>query len=315
MVVLRKHERAGLYKDMSSLNPRRLVLALLTLSGLLEAVCLFGLWAFMMVVNRPCPAGREQFTTLCGGVPSWLLYGHLVLALVFLGAIIGLSWYGFRLLRKRPKVMNRGIWALVVLEVLFVVGGVFWPQLASVALPPKSPAVSVTPSPTATPQPTVAITPLRWPTADYSQSFKGTVPPVPELQSIQTSEGPFGPKGAFDRISFVFNGKQPPGFAVKYVDQVYRDGSGAPVKLTGSALLQVVFSPSAAHDEAGKSTLASSSTQPVTVGYAGLQSYAVTGDFEGHVSVGIGTGGKYGFDTWVVTQDDFWWVSIDIARP
>jgi hypothetical protein len=211
---------------------------------------------------------------------------------------------------------NRIISVLLLVAVVVAGGFVLGQLMLPKAEPETGASPTASPSVTATPVPSASVAALRWPVADYSQAFMGTMPPVPVLKAIQASPGPFaGPEGNYDRISFSFEGKQAPGFTVKYVNQLFRDGSGEPVTLTGPALLQVVFNPSAAHTEAGSPTIPASLRQPTATSSKGLQSYAVLGDFEGQVSVGLGTGAKNGFKTIVANQNGLWVVSVDIARP
>ncbi len=130
-----------------------------------------------------------------------------------------------------------------------------------------------------------------WPSSPTGSPFAGSAPPVPELVSIGVGGHP---EGGYDQISLRFTG-QAPGFSVRYVSHVVRDGSGAPVALPGSAYLQLVFASAQAHDDNGSPTLHPTPTNPVTVGLPELRSYVLNGDFEGTVSVALGLSSAHGF--------------------
>jgi hypothetical protein len=109
-------------------------------------------------------------------------------------------------------------------------------------------------------------------------------PPLPYLVGVYVGDHPEG-SPAYQRISFYFRGAFP-SYRVKYVPAVLADGSGAPVPLTGNTFLSVVFVNAQAHDNAGASTVVASPHNPI--GLPTLTSYAPAGDFEGHVSYGLG---------------------------
>ncbi|MEX5635998.1 AMIN-like domain-containing (lipo)protein [Parafrankia sp. FMc2] len=96
---------------------------------------------------------------------------------------------------------------------------------------------------------------------------------------------------SFDRLVLEFRGGVP-GYTAGYVDEVIRPGSGAPLPLKGAVRFEVVVTPAAMHDDAGDSTL---TTPPAGGGLPALTSYAVAGDFEGYVHLGIGLENRVGF--------------------
>jgi hypothetical protein len=132
-----------------------------------------------------------------------------------------------------------------------------------------------------------------FPTTPTSSPFAGSVPPVPVLNSL-TVNSSHGSAGSFEVAVFEFAG-QVPGFRARYVDQVVREGSGAPVSLPGSAFLQLVFTSAQAHDDSGNPTLHPAATNPVAVNKASIRSYVLNGDFEGTVTVTLGMSGRDGF--------------------
>jgi len=106
-------------------------------------------------------------------------------------------------------------------------------------------------------------------------------PPLPYLVGIYVGNHP----PSYQRISFYFRGAFPP-YRFQYVRQVTSDGSGAPVSLSGNSFLSIVFLSAQAHLENGSSSVVEK--PPASIGFPNLRSYAAAGDFEGHVSYGLG---------------------------
>jgi hypothetical protein len=115
-------------------------------------------------------------------------------------------------------------------------------------------------------------------------------PPLPRLIGVYTGDHPEG-SPAYQRISFYFQGAFP-SVRFGFVSSVVQDGSGKPVTLDGTSLLSLVFVDAQAHDDAGASTVVAS--PPGQIGMSHLVSYAQAGDFEGHVSFGLGLRGPDG---------------------
>jgi len=91
----------------------------------------------------------------------------------------------------------------------------------------------------------------------------------------------------FDRVVLDMTGPAP---QVSYnrVDELTADGSGEVVWLTGEYFLAVTTTPARAHDDNGNATY----TGPQkfrTRNLRNVMAVAVTGDFEGYVSIGLGT--------------------------
>jgi hypothetical protein len=70
------------------------------------------------------------------------------------------------------------------------------------------------------------------------------------------------------------------------VRSVLGEGTGTPIPLQGNAFLRVGFVNAMAHDEAGESTV--ERMPGTTIGFTNLKSYGFAGDFEGHVTFGLG---------------------------
>jgi len=103
----------------------------------------------------------------------------------------------------------------------------------------------------------------------------------PTMTGIRT-----GLNTGFDRVVLDLTGTQP---AVSYrnVDELIADGSGEIVWLTGEFFVSVVATPARAHDDAGNPTY----TGPQkfrTRNLRNVMAVAVTGDFEGYLSIGLG---------------------------
>jgi hypothetical protein len=93
----------------------------------------------------------------------------------------------------------------------------------------------------------------------------------------------------FDRVVFEFTGARP-GHRVRYVPQVFADGTGDPVSLDGRAFIEAVLQPAAAHDDDGNPTLPG--PLPRIVNTAALRDIAAAGDFEAVVTWGIGVAAR-----------------------
>jgi hypothetical protein len=109
-------------------------------------------------------------------------------------------------------------------------------------------------------------------------------PPLPYLVGIYSGDHP-SDSPAYQRMSFYFRGGFP-SYNLQYVASVLSEGQGAPIPLQGNAFLRVGFVSAQAHDNAGASTIAASPHNPL--GYPTLKSYGSAGDFEGHVTYGLG---------------------------
>ena len=111
-----------------------------------------------------------------------------------------------------------------------------------------------------------------------------SAPPLPYLVAVYVGDHPeASPK--YQRVSFYFRGAFPE-YNFQYVRQVTQDGTGNPVALQGNSFLNIVFTPSQAHDNAGAATVKATPKNPI--GFKNLKSYAFAGDYEGYVTYGLG---------------------------
>ncbi|PXY29962.1 hypothetical protein DI005_33140 [Prauserella sp. PE36] len=107
-------------------------------------------------------------------------------------------------------------------------------------------------------------------------------PTTPVLTGIRT-----GLNTGFDRVVLDLSGPRP-AVAHRLVDELIADGSGEIVWLTGEHFVAVTATPAAAHGASGAPTYPG----PVkfrTRSLRNVMAVAVTGDFEGVLSVGLGT--------------------------
>jgi hypothetical protein len=79
-----------------------------------------------------------------------------------------------------------------------------------------------------------------------------------------------------------------PGYSARFVAKVIQDASGRPITMPGTSYLVIRFSPAQGHSASGALTLPATVQ---TVSDPMLKSYAVSGDFEGVLSVALGLAG------------------------
>jgi hypothetical protein len=128
-----------------------------------------------------------------------------------------------------------------------------------------------------------------WPNGDphAAVTHTTTAPPVPALVTIGAGDHPNDPGDRpYNRMSFSFTTAYP-SYQFAYVDQLVADGSGQPIPLPGYGVLRIAFTPAQAHTPDGAaSTIVS---QPAAnLGMSRMVGYAQAGDFEGHLTYGIG---------------------------
>jgi hypothetical protein len=108
--------------------------------------------------------------------------------------------------------------------------------------------------------------------------------PLPYLVAIYVGDHPEGNR-PYQRIAFYFRDGFPE-YNLQYVPSVAGEGTGEPITLEGNAFLRIGFVNAQAHDNAGESTVAVAPGE--SVGFQNLKSYASAGDFEGHLTFGLG---------------------------
>lgn len=183
----------------------------------------------------------------------------------------------------------KGTNALIVLTALTVVtvtGGCAGRTSAgsSPGTPISTPPTTATSTPLTTEARQVTATtgsPAAWATAPTTVPHSPPVPPVPVLTGVR-----YAAHDGFDRIVLDIPGALP-GYSAKYVTEVRRDGSGEPVSMPGKAFLLITLHPAQAHRANGTPTV----TGTHRTGLAGIQAYAIVGDYEGYVSIALGVNG------------------------
>jgi hypothetical protein len=148
---------------------------------------------------------------------------------------------------------------------------------------PASPAAKASPGPSLSlpPNPPPGCDDQPWRTTPVQVTRHVTVPPVPVVTAIRTGTHP---GCGYDRIVFNIHGPVP-GYDIRYVSKVVAGASRASVAVRGTRYLLVTIHPAQGHSRAGRSGI--SPPSPAT-GYPMLRSYAVTGDFDGVVSIAVG---------------------------
>ncbi|MCZ0982717.1 hypothetical protein O1L60_37775 [Streptomyces diastatochromogenes] len=120
----------------------------------------------------------------------------------------------------------------------------------------------------------------------------------------------WGGHPAFDRLVIDVRGKLPP-VTVHQVRSLHYDGSGNRVPLAGRFFLEIKLSPAAAHDDAGRSVY--HGPRLVRTGLPALKGVALTGDFEGVVTIGAAFDHKPTYKTFQLHSPERF--VVDIAHP
>jgi hypothetical protein len=108
--------------------------------------------------------------------------------------------------------------------------------------------------------------------------------PTPYLVAIYTGDHPEGDP-PYQRVAFYFR-EGFPEYNLQYVQTVDDEGTGEPIALEGNAFLRVGFVNAQAHDDTGESTVSVAPAGPI--GLQNLKSIGSAGDFEGHLTYGLG---------------------------
>ena len=118
-----------------------------------------------------------------------------------------------------------------------------------------------------------------------------------------------GQHDRYDRTVFDFTGGTP-GYHVEY-GPLYTEGRGDLVHLDGAATLSIHFHPAYAHDvNTGTTTI--NLGQVLNPRYPTLRQVKFGGEFEGHVSAGLGVADRVGFR--VFTLANPYRVVVDVAH-
>ncbi|MCU1378678.1 MAG: uncharacterized protein JWN29_1661 [Acidimicrobiales bacterium] len=118
-----------------------------------------------------------------------------------------------------------------------------------------------------------------------------------------------------DRVTFEFGGAGQPGVAAGYETRPTADGSGAPVKVDGSAYLQVRLTPAATFDLTGEVPKASytGGDRVRGAGTTGVTEVVRSGDFEANLTWVVGLRSKAAFRLSTLSNPSR--VVLEIAAP
>jgi hypothetical protein len=106
----------------------------------------------------------------------------------------------------------------------------------------------------------------------------------------------------YDRLVIDLAGKGGTGFRVNYVKVATADGSGAPIRTRGGAVLQIVVK-APAYDAAGRPTYRMKNQKELSTvaGYSTFRQVAWGGSFEGWTTLALGVRARLPFQTHVLT--------------
>jgi hypothetical protein len=116
--------------------------------------------------------------------------------------------------------------------------------------------------------------------APPSAAVTTAAPAVPLLVAVRV-----GSHRTFDRVVWEFRGGVPTTRVIRYVRELRADGSGEPVRIAGSAILELTMFQANAHDE---NTGQSTAPGRVVAGLGNVIEVVQSGDFEATVSYGVG---------------------------
>ncbi|MGH3769072.1 MAG: AMIN-like domain-containing (lipo)protein [Pseudonocardiaceae bacterium] len=134
---------------------------------------------------------------------------------------------------------------------------------------------------------------------------QSAVPDTPMLSGIRTGVHP-----TFDRIVLDLAGPRPQ-VSSRFVDQLTQDGSGNVEWLTGAAFAEVHATPAQAHDDVGRTSYPGP-RKFSTRNLDNVMAVAITGDYEGVLSVGVGMRKQTWIKTFTLTGPTR--VVIDVGR-
>ncbi|MSZ76303.1 MAG: hypothetical protein F2667_04250 [Actinobacteria bacterium] len=118
----------------------------------------------------------------------------------------------------------------------------------------------------------------------------------------------------YDRVVFDLGGTGRPGWYVDYTDDPVSDGSGEPVEIDGSAVLQVVLRGIGLPDDVGLPAYGDSTTRVPATGTTGVIEIAPGGVFEGDQLAYIGLrGAERAFRVFALTTPAR--LVVDVRHP
>ncbi|WMX43662.1 AMIN-like domain-containing (lipo)protein [Streptomyces roseicoloratus] len=133
-----------------------------------------------------------------------------------------------------------------------------------------------------------------------------TAPPA----TAQVVNARWGGHPTFDRLVIDVRGTMPQ-VTVTPVKALHYDGSGGKVPLAGKYFLEIRLSPAAAHNESGQSVY--KGPRLIRIDLPALKGVALTGDFEGVVTVGAAFHAEPFHKAFVLHSPER--LVIDVAHP
>jgi len=118
------------------------------------------------------------------------------------------------------------------------------------------------------------------PTAASASRTVASPTTTPQLVAVRAAS-----HVGYDRVVWEFTGGLPAHRTARYVHQLVGDGSGLPIRIAGAAILQVTMFEANAHD---LSTSTPTAPDRLVVGLPNVIEVVQSGDFEAHVTYGIG---------------------------
>jgi hypothetical protein len=135
---------------------------------------------------------------------------------------------------------------------------------------------------------------------------QGAASVIPALTNVRTGLNP-----GFDRVVLDLGAGPAPAVSFQLVDELTADPSGEVVWLTGEYFINVSATPAAAHDATGNPTYPGPQKFR-TRNLGNVMAVAVTGDFEAHLTVGLGVRSRTAVNVFTLTAPNR--IVIDVAH-
>jgi hypothetical protein len=136
-------------------------------------------------------------------------------------------------------------------------------------------------------------------TPSAATAARATTPLLVDVRAFRRS--------SYDRVVWEFRGGLPSTRFVRYVPELLGDASGEPVRIAGSAILELSMSHADAHDTTG-----STAARRLVLGGGNVIEIAQAGDFEGTVSYGVGLAKRQTFRLFTLRSPDR--VVLDVRK-
>jgi hypothetical protein len=130
----------------------------------------------------------------------------------------------------------------------------------------------------------------------------GTAAATPLLVDVRAFR-----RSTYDRVVWEFRGGLPSTRLARYVPELLGDASAEPVRIAGSAILQLTMFQANAHDDSG-----STATRRLVLGGGNVIEVVQSGDFEATVSYGVGLAKRQTFRLFTLRSPDR--VVLDVRK-